>query len=69
MEVNGKEQEVYKLTYKDGDTLYVSIHSLHKISKYVGKEGTSPTLHRIGSGLGIRSKNEQKSMLKSSPLT
>ncbi len=64
MEVNGKEQEVIKLTYKDGDTLYVSIHSLHKISKYVGKEGTSPTLHRIGSGTWDKVKERTKKHVK-----
>ncbi len=64
MEVNGKEQEVIKLTYKDGDTLYVSIHSLHKISKYVGKEGTSPTLHRIGSGTWDKVKERTKKRVK-----
>ena len=49
IEINGKEQEVIRLIYKDSDVLNASIHSLHKISKYSGKEGTAPTLSKIGS--------------------
>ncbi|MDR2868813.1 MAG: transcription-repair coupling factor [Bacteroidales bacterium] len=64
MEINGKEQEVIRLSYKDGDTLYISIHSLHKISKYVGKEGTAPTLHRIGSGSWEKLKERTKTKVK-----
>lgn len=64
MEVNGVEQEVIKLTYKEGDTLYISIHSLHKISKYVGKDGTAPTLHRIGSGTWEKMKERTKKRVK-----
>lgn len=63
-EMNGKEQEVIKLTYKDGDILYVSVHSLHKISKYVGKDGTAPTLHRIGSGTWDKLKERTKKRIK-----
>lgn len=63
-EINGKEHEVLRLTYKDGDTLYVSIHSLHKISKYVGKEGTPPTIHRIGSGTWDKLKERTKKRIK-----
>lgn len=47
-EVNGKIQEAIKLVYKDKDVLYVSIHSLHRIAKYTGKEGTAPNLHKLG---------------------
>ena len=64
MEVNGKEREVIKLTYKGGDILYISIHSLHKISKYVGKEGTAPTLHRLGSGTWDKVKEHTKRRVK-----
>jgi len=64
MDINGKEQEVIRLAYKDGDMLYVSIHSLHKISKYVGKEGTPPALHRIGSGSWERLKERTKRKVK-----
>lgn len=49
IEVNGKIQEAIKLTYKDSDTLYISIHSLHKIAKYNGKEGTAPAVNKLGS--------------------
>ncbi|MEP2773618.1 MAG: transcription-repair coupling factor [Fulvivirga sp.] len=48
-EVNGKEQEAIRLIYRDDDLLYVSIHSIHKISKYTGKEGTPPSISKLGS--------------------
>ena len=64
MKVNDVEQEVIKLVYKDGDVLFISIHSLHKISKYVGKEGTPPTLHRIGSGTWEKIKERTKRRVK-----
>ncbi len=48
-EVNGHEQESIRLVYRDNDLLYVSIHSLHKISKYSGKEGTPPQISKLGS--------------------
>ncbi|MTI20494.1 transcription-repair coupling factor [Fulvivirga sp. RKSG066] len=48
-EVNGREQEAIRLIYRDDDLLYVSIHSIHKISKYTGKEGTPPSISKIGS--------------------
>ncbi len=48
-EVNGREQEAIRLVYRDDDLLYVSIHSLHKISKYSGKEGIPPAISKLGS--------------------
>ena len=48
-DVNGKEQEAIRLVYRDDDLLYVSIHSLHKISKYTGKEGVPPSISKLGS--------------------
>lgn len=48
-EVNGHEQESIRLVYKDNDLLYVSIHALHKISKYSGKDGTPPQISKLGS--------------------
>lgn len=48
-EVNGHEQESIRLVYRDNDLLYVSIHSLHKISKYSGKEGAPPSISKLGS--------------------
>lgn len=62
--INGKMQEVIKLVYKDGDTLLVSIHSLHKLAKYRGKEGVPPKINRIGSGAWQRMKEKTKSKLK-----
>lgn len=61
---NGKEQEAIRLIYKNEDILYVSIHSLHRISKYIGKEGTSPTLNRLGSDAWNKLKNKTKSRVK-----
>jgi transcription-repair coupling factor (superfamily II helicase) len=49
VDVGGKEQEAVRLIYRDDDLLYVSIHSLHKISKYTGKEGTPPQISKLGS--------------------
>ena len=64
MEVNGVEQEAIQLRYKDGDQLFISIHSLHKITKYVGKDGTPPTLHRLGSGTWEKMKERTKRRVK-----
>jgi len=64
MDVNGKEQEVIQLGYKEGDTLYISIHSLHKITKYTGKDGSPPALHRLGSGVWEKTKERTKKRLK-----
>lgn len=47
--INGHAQESVRLIYKNNDILYVGINSLHKISKYVGKDGTEPVLHKLGS--------------------
>ncbi|MEM7108243.1 MAG: transcription-repair coupling factor [Bacteroidota bacterium] len=49
LEVNGHLQESIRLIYRDDDLLYVSIHSLHKISKYTGQEGTAPSISKLGS--------------------
>ena len=46
---NGNQQEVVRLVYRDDDLLYVSVHALHKISKYAGKEGGPPTTSKLGS--------------------
>ena len=48
LNINGKEQESVRLIYSNNDILYVGINSLHKISKYVGKEGNQPRLSKIG---------------------
>ncbi len=47
--VNGQTQESVRIFYKNNDVLYVSINSLHKISKYTGKDGTPPALSKLGS--------------------
>ena len=46
--INGRVQESVRLIYKNNDILWVGIHSLHKISKYAGKDGTIPTLDKLG---------------------
>lgn len=64
MEVNGKLQEVIRLTYKEGDSLYISIHGLHKLTKYTGKDGNPPTLHRLGSGTWEKTKEKTKKRVR-----
>ena len=63
-EIAGKRQEAIKVIYKNGDMIYVSIHSLHKLSKYRSKEGEAPTLNRLGSGAWERMKERTKSKMK-----
>lgn len=65
MEVNGKIQEVIKLIYQNNDAIFVSIHSLHKLSKYKGKDsGESPKLNKLGTGAWERMKEKTKSKVK-----
>jgi transcription-repair coupling factor (superfamily II helicase) len=64
IDVNGKPQETIRLVYRDNDVLYVSIHSLHRISKYSGKEGTQPKMNKIGSPQWNKTKNKTKSKIK-----
>ena len=47
-EVEGRHQETIRLVFRDNDLLYLSIHALHKISKYSGKEGTPPVVSKLG---------------------
>ena len=61
---NGKKQESIKLIYKDGDILYISVHSLHKISKYSGKEGHRPLVNQLGSSKWQVTKNKTKTKIK-----
>ncbi len=61
---NGKQQEALRLVYKNNDLLYVSIHSLHRISKYVSKEGKVPMLNRLGTNTWNRLKNKTKKRVK-----
>jgi transcription-repair coupling factor (superfamily II helicase) len=62
--VNGQSQEVVRLEYKNNDLLYVGIHSLHKISKYVGKEGHEPQLNKLGSEAWKNLKKKTKAKVK-----
>lgn len=64
IDVNGKTQEAIKLIYRDSDTLYISIHSLHKISKYNSKDGTAPAIHKLGSPAWNNLKNKTKKKVK-----
>jgi transcription-repair coupling factor (superfamily II helicase) len=61
---HGRPQETIKLTYKGGDTVFVSIHNLHRISKYKGREGSEPTISRLGSGAWERMKERTKDKVK-----
>ena len=62
--VNGKMQEKIKLLYRDGAAVYVSIHNLHRISKYKGREGEAPTLGKLGGGAWERLKERTKTQVK-----
>ncbi len=62
--IGGHLQESVRLFYKNNDILYVSIHSLHKISKFVGKDGTEPVLSKLGSDAWENLKRKTKSKVK-----
>src|SRR5690625_1811614 len=64
IEVNKKQQEAIKLIYGERDTLYVSIHSLHKITKYNGKDGTEPRLYKLGSPAWKKLKQKTRKKVK-----
>ncbi len=61
---DGKTQECFKLTYKNNDLLYVSIHSLHKISKYNGPDGREIVLNKLGSPAWKSLKQKTKTKVK-----
>ncbi len=61
---NGQMQEMIKLVYQNDDVVYVSIHALHKVSKYKGREGEQPRLNRIGTGAWERMKDRVKTKVK-----
>ena len=63
-EVNGVEQEAIRLVFRDDDLLTVSIHALHKISKYSGKEGAPPSISKLGSGEWESKKAKVKKKVK-----
>lgn len=64
IEVNGNMQEAIRIIYRDNDVLYVNINSLHKISKYTGKEGTQPKVNKLGSDAWEKLKNKTKKQVK-----
>lgn len=64
IEVNGNVQEAVRIIYKDNDVLYVNINSLHKISKYTGKEGSPPRVNKLGSDAWEKLKNKTKKQVK-----
>lgn len=64
IDVNGKPQEAIRLIYRDNDVLYVSIHSLHRIAKYTGKDGTQPKMNKIGSPQWDKVKKKTKARVK-----
>ena len=64
IEVEGKWQETIKLIYGERDILYLSIHSLHKISRYAGKEGSVPKIYKLGSKAWKALKQKTKKKVK-----
>jgi transcription-repair coupling factor (superfamily II helicase) len=64
IEANGRLQESVRIQYKDGDLLYVNISSLHKISKYSGKEGSIPKMNKLGSDVWSKLKEKTKKQVK-----
>ncbi len=64
IDVEGKKQEAIKLIYGDRDVLYISIHSLHKITKFNGKDGKAPKIYKLGSGAWKKLKQKTKLRVK-----
>lgn len=64
IQTGGKEQEAVRLVYRDKDILYVSIHSLHRISKFKGKDGQAPKIYKLGSGAWQKLKSSAKKKVK-----
>ena len=64
IQVEGKTQEAIKLVYADNDIVYVSIHSLYKISKFTGKDGTPPKIYKLGSNAWKILKQKTKARVK-----
>lgn len=64
LNINGKEQESVKLLFRDNDILYVSIHSLHRISKFSGKDGQVPRIDKLGSTTWATLKQKTKRNVK-----
>ena len=64
VDVHGKSQEAVRLIFRDDDLLFVNIHSLHKISKYSGQEGTMPAMSKLGSPEWENKKRKVKGKVK-----
>lgn len=64
IDVHGTKQEAVRIVYKGGDLLYVNIHSLHKIARYIGQEGKEPTFHKLGGQAWSKMKAKTKSKVK-----
>ena len=64
IDIEGKQQEAIKLVYADRDILYLSIHSLHKISRFNGKDGKVPKVYKLGSSAWKSLKQKTKTRLK-----
>ena len=64
IDVEGKKQEAIKLIYGERDILYLSIHSLHKITKFNGKDGKPPKIYKLGSAAWSNLKQKTKSKVK-----
>lgn len=64
IDIGGQKQEAVRLNFKNNDIVYVSIHSLHKISKYLGKEGETPQLSKLGSDAWKQLKARTKRKIK-----
>ncbi len=62
--VNGQQQEVIRLIYRDDDLVYASLQSLHKISKYTGREGVVPAMTKLGSSAWAQKKSKVKAKVK-----
>ena len=64
IEENGKTHEAIKLVYKDGDVLFVNVHSLHRIARYKSGDGEPPKVYKLGSGAWQKLKNATKKAVK-----
>ena len=64
IDVNGKPQEAIRLLYRDNDVLYVGIHSLHRISKFTGKDGAVPKMNKLGTQSWSNLKKKTKAKIK-----
>lgn len=62
--LNGKIQEAIKLIYKDNDVIFVSIHGIHRISRYKSKEGAPPKIYKLGTGAWEKLKTQTKNKVK-----